>query len=79
MFINALTSSVDQRAHSTTTGILKLRRNASWDSAFYHQNTWLEVGTKFAPAFRAGKIPGRRVNVSKADAIRDFAVNFRRF
>ncbi|GFT12709.1 hypothetical protein TNCV_5094671 [Trichonephila clavipes] len=75
--ISAITSSVDQRGHSTTEAILNLWRNASRDSAFYLQSTWSEAGTKFAPAFRAGKIPGRRVNGSKVDAIRDFVGNFR--
>ncbi|GFX40893.1 sucrase-isomaltase, intestinal [Trichonephila clavipes] len=46
-------------------------------SAFYIQSTWSEAGTNFRPAFRAGKMPGGRVNGSKADAIQDFASNFR--
>ncbi|GFW47030.1 hypothetical protein TNCV_3486421 [Trichonephila clavipes] len=75
MFISATTSSVDQRAHSTTAATLNLWCNASWDSAFYH--TWSKAGTKSIPTFRAGKMPGHRINGSKADTIRHFAGNFR--
>ncbi|GFU26645.1 hypothetical protein TNCV_1837551 [Trichonephila clavipes] len=46
-------------------------------SAFYLQSTWSEASKKSRPAFRAGKMPGRRVNGSKADAIWDYAGNFR--